>query len=130
MIPDAGWSLLARLDGMLDRLGQAGRAIESVGQDTRLKKNAGKRLAGQISAQANDIRSRRNKVANGNFEQNVWSEVTETGISKLLDQCLLYLQAARSRGVDAPADLCEITDALYEELGANSEHLSWKSFSV
>jgi hypothetical protein len=75
--------------------------------------------------------NRRSKVAaNGEIPQNAWADVKSSAVASLLDESLLYLQAARSRGGAVEADLCEITDTLFEELAAKAKSTGWNSFSV
>src|ERR1700691_3620418 len=125
------WSLLARLDGLIARLDQAQQAIATEGQDTRLRKRIGVDLARRLSEHTEALKLRRRKVAQaGKVPDNAWAEVKSSASASLLDECLLYLQAARSRGQDVAADLCEITDALFEELGKKANSVAWKSFSV
>ena len=123
--------LLARLDGLIARLDQAQQAITAEGQDTRLRKRICDDLARRLSAHTNGLKLTRRKVVQAdNVPQHVWSEAKSSASAGLLDECLLYLQAARTRGSDAEADLCEITDALFEELATRAASVNWKSFSV
>src|SRR6185437_2770771 len=125
------WLLLTRLDGMIARLEQAQKAITTQSQNTRLHKRIGNDLARRLSEHVTAIKVRRAKVAaTGIVPSNAWSEVKSSSSATLLDECLLYLQAARSRGPDADPELCEITDALFDELAAKTSSVSWKSFSV
>lgn len=131
MIPfTPAWSLLARLDGLIARLEQASHAIGSAGQDSRLRKRIGLDLARRVSDHTQTLKVRRKKVAGGQVPQSAWAEVKSSAAASLLDECLLYLQAARSRGPDVAPDLCEITDALFEELAERANGITWKSFSV
>lgn len=123
--------LLARLDGQIARLAEAVKAVTAEGQNSRLKKRIGDDLARRLSAHAEALRQRRNKIAaSGNAGKNVWSEVKSSTSASLLDECLLYLQAARSRSIDGVGDLCEITDVLFEEIAGKAKNLPWESFSV
>lgn len=124
------WTLLARLDDTLARLEQARKAIGAAGLETRLHKRIGADLALRLSQHTETLKGRRKKVAAGQVTPNVWAEVKSAASLALLDECLLYLQAARSRGPDAAPDICEITDTLFEELGDKSRNLKWRSFSV
>jgi len=125
------WVLLARLDGLIARLGQAQQAIATEGQNTRLCKRIREDLTGRLSEHTAALKLSRKKVAAAaQVLQHAWSDTKSSASVRLLDECLLYLQAARSRGSDVEADLCEISDALFEELGAKARSVSWKSFSV
>jgi len=125
------WLLLTRLDGMIARLDQAQKAIAAQGQNTRLQKRIGADLEQRLLKHTETLKGRRMKVASaGTVPDNAWSEVKSYASAMLLDECLLYLQAARSRGPDVAADLCEITDALFEELAHKATSVAWKSFSV
>jgi hypothetical protein len=125
------WSLLARLDGLISRLDQAQRAIAAEGQDSRLQKRIGADLGRRLSEHTDALKVRRRKIAaTSTVPANAWGEVRSSTSARLLDECLLYLQAARSRGPDVAADLCEITDALFEELAKKAKSVVWKSFSV
>ncbi len=125
------WSLLARLDSLIARLDQSQLAIATEGHDTRLKKRIGNDLARRLSEHTEALKVRRRKVAaDRTVPENAWAEVKSSASASLLDESLLYLQAARSRGPDVAADLCEITDALFEELAKKTSSVAWKSFSV
>ncbi len=131
MGPSPAWLFLARLDGLIARLDQAQQAIATQGQNTRLQRRIGDDLARRLSEHRENLRARRNRIAAaGTVPDNAWAEVKSSASASLLDECLLYLQAARSRGTDVAADLCEITDALFEELARKAQSVSWKSFSV
>jgi hypothetical protein len=126
------WVMLARLDGLIARLEQAQAAIAAQGQNTRLKKRIGDDLSRRLSEQTGALRARRSKIdPAGEVPSHLWSELQEPSeATSLLNESLLYLQAAHSRGPDSDADLSEITDALFEELGGKANSVSWKSFSV
>jgi hypothetical protein len=125
------WLLLARLDGMIARLDQAKKALATEGLNTRLQERIGKDLERRLSEYMQTLKVRRKKVvADDRVPDNAWSEVKSSASSALLDECLLYLQAARSRGADVAPDLCEITDALFEELALKASSVVWKRFSV
>lgn len=125
------WSLLARLDGLIARLEQTLKAISTEGHDARLQKRIGNDLKDRLSAHTEALRDRRRKVASaGKVPDNAWAEVRSSTSADLLDECLLYLQTARSRGPDVAADLCEIIDALFEELAKKAKSVAWMSFSA
>jgi hypothetical protein len=125
------WLMLARLDGLLARLNEAHRAISTEGQDSRIKERIGNELARRLLEHTRALEGRRSKVAeNGEVSKYAWAEVKSSVTASLLDECLLYLQAARSRSSGVEADLCEIIDALFDELAGKTQSLAWKSYSV
>src|SRR5579872_5942483 len=107
MTPSPAWLFLARLDGLIARLDQAQQAIATQGQNTRLQRRIGDDLARRLSEHRDNLRARRTRIAaDRTVPDNAWAEVKSSASASLLDECLLYLQAARSRGPDVAADLC------------------------
>ena len=124
------WVLLARLDGLIARLELAQQAIAASGQNTRLQKRIGADLARRLVEYTEALKGTRRRVANNQMSAKTWGDIEAPASADLLDEALLYLQAAHSRGPDALPDLCEITDALFQELGGKSATAPWNSFSV
>jgi len=125
------WSFLARLESRVARLSEARQAIQMQVQDTRLKKRLGDELSDRIEKHIEALRTRKRNFANSDsVPEHAWGEVAPFASSSLLDESLLYLQAARSRSSGSEADLCEITDALFREIADQARSLSWNSFCV
>ena len=122
--------LLARLDGSIARLEQARQEIGAGAQNTRLQKRAGADLTRRLTEYALALNNTRRRVANNQISAGIWGDIESSASAGLLDESLLYLQAARGRSPGALPDLCEITDALFQELGQKSATAQWNSFSV
>ena len=122
-------SLLTRLDSLVARLGQARKAVADGAQNARLKKGIGDDLARRLGERIDALNKQRSKIANGSPAATNWKGTKSEGAESLLDESLLYLQAARARGPNADLDLCEIADAMFGEF-AKAAGLEWNSFSV
>jgi hypothetical protein len=57
-------------------------------------------------------------------------DLRQTSCEKVLRECLAFREGARMRAVNSPeAELCEIADALLDEISALLPDLQWKRFS-
>src|SRR4051794_31335724 len=100
--------LLARLDDWIARLEQAQQAVAAEGLNARLQARIGADLSERLSQQLVALRGRRRRVtASPSLAR--WGTPDTAVCERLFDECLVFLQAARSRGPDAQPDLCEIT---------------------
>jgi hypothetical protein len=129
--------LLIRVDALLARLGQALQAIESAKPkddgargNRSLHETVGASLSNRLATHIAELSAKRTKIVNGTATASVWSLVNARACSELLDEALLYLQAAHSRQSDSTRDLCEIVDQLFGEIGNSIPYISWKSYSV
>jgi hypothetical protein len=78
-----------------------------------------------------NLRARRQSATSASIPATVWSAISNTAeIDLLFDECLTFIQAARSRGPDVSPDLSEITDLLFEELAGKMNSTAWRSYST
>src|SRR5690349_8903368 len=111
---------LARLDALLTQCDAAKKAIKSKGIDDRLFKRAAQGLLLALENLRNKIENLRTNVAKKEGVALSWGALQgyEGECLHLFREGLAFLQAARARGHDVEADLCEIADALLDELVA------------
>lgn len=124
--------LLARLDAFATGCDEAEKAINSKGINTKLYQRAAPDLVHRISEQRKRIAEQRSRIEKNHFSADSWNrlQTDEEEGSTLFGECLAFLQAARARGHDVDADLCEIADALLDELAGGLTNIDWKRFTV
>jgi hypothetical protein len=129
---DAQQQLLARVDALVAQLDQTEKAIKSFGPDNKLYKRAGQAFLTSISNARQELISQRRKIEKGGFGAVAWATLhtKEQNCSALFGECLAFLQAAPARGQDVEADLCEIADALLDELSKDIPFVKWERFTV
>jgi hypothetical protein len=119
--------LLSRLDALIARCEQVQQTVQAAASDTRLPTRIAASLTGRLAEQLAGLKKRRKAVA-ADTSVSDWDVVDATVHDRLFDECLSYVQAARSRAAGVEADLGEITDALLSELTSKFATLTWKSY--
>ncbi|MEY2488204.1 MAG: hypothetical protein QOC70_146 [Verrucomicrobiota bacterium] len=124
--------LLARLDAFVTGYDEAEKAINSKGINPKLFQRAAPDLVHRISEQRKRIEDQRSRITKNQSSADSWNRLQtyEEEGSMLFGECLAFLQAARARGHDVDADLCEIADALLDELAGGLTNIDWKRFTV
>ena len=124
--------LLARLDAFATGCDEAEKAINSKGINAQLFNRAAPDLLLRISTQRKKIENQRSRIEKNHIGADSWNllQTYEADGSTLFGECLAFLQAARARGHDVDGDLCEIADALLDELAGGLANIDWKRFTV
>ena len=124
--------LLARLDAFATACDEAEKAIKSNGINSKLYQRAAPDLLRRIGDQRAKISGQRSTLKNGQLSEGSWVllHAHEEESSTLFGECLAFLQAARARGHDVDADLCEIADALLDEFAGSLTNINWNRFTV
>ena len=124
--------LLARLDAFTTKCEEAKQAIQSTQViNPKLYERAAPGLLGRIENEGKKISQLRRRTDKDQINDASWNTLGsyEKESSTLFGECLAFLQAARARGHDVNADLCEIADALLDELARLTE-IGWNRFTV
>jgi hypothetical protein len=124
--------LLARLDAFATKCEEAKKAIQSTQViNPKLYERAAPGLLGRIKDERERISYLQQRTDKDQINDASWSTLCsyEKESSTLFGECLAFLQASRARGHDVDADLCEIADALLDELARLTE-IGWDRFTV
>jgi hypothetical protein len=124
--------ILARLDLLATQCDEIKKLINSKGVNVKLYNRAAPDFLIRIDGQRSKIAKQRSRVDTGGFSETSWSTLydCEYDCSRLFGECLAFLQAARARGQDVDVDLCEIADALIDELTETLTNIKWNRFTV
>jgi hypothetical protein len=125
--------LLARLDAFATKCEEAEKAIQSTQLiNPKLYQRAAPGLLGRIKNEREKISQLRRRTDKDQINDASWSTLSsyEKESSTLFGECLAFLQAALARGHKVDADLCEIADALLDELAGSLTNVEWKRFTV
>ena len=122
---------LARLDALVIQCNEVQKAIKSPGINRNLYQRAATDLLGGIGNEQRRIENLRSITRNGKVAAGSWETLQANGkkCATLFGECLGFLQASRARGHDVDADLCEIADALLDEL-SELTRIKWGRFTV
>lgn len=122
---------LARLNAFAIQCNEVEKAIKSPGINRNLYQRAATDLLGGIANERMRIENLRSTTRNGNVAAGFWETLQANGekCTTLFGECLGFLQASRARGHDVDADLCEIADALLDEL-SELTRIKWGRFTV
>lgn len=124
---------VARLDAFEAACNNAERAIKSTNAiNPTLYRRVAPELLRQIGDQQAKIAGQRTNISRNHFSEGSWNllHAHEEECSTLFAESLAFVQAARARGHDVDADLCEIADALLDELAASLTNIDWRRFTV
>lgn len=122
---------LARLDAFAVQCKEVEKAINSPGINRNLYQRAATDLLRGIANEKKRIENLRSTTKNGKVAPGSWQTLQANAekCATLFGECLGFLQASRARGHDVNADLCEIADALLDELGKLTR-IEWNRFTV
>jgi hypothetical protein len=124
--------VLVRLDSLLAQCTAVEKAIKSDGLNPRLYKRTAEDFLARLVSQSTRVARQSSQLKDGTVTNDSWSTLRgyDEDCSQLFGECLAFLQAARSRGHDVEADLCEIADALLDELVGMLADIKWSRFTV
>lgn len=121
----------ARLDAMASQCRAVKEAITSPKINRNLYDRAAASLLRKIGDEQKRIENLRATLKRRNLCAGSWQTLQANGqrSSTLFGECLAFLQASRARSHDVEADLCDLADALLDELATLAE-IKWDRFTV
>ena len=134
---DAKQLLLGRIEALMGDLNRARIQIDKQAIPESLRKRAGNELLNTIREEEEKLREDRRSAealtaSNSAELLDSWKsfDFHQTSCEKVLRECLALREGLRMRAADSPeAELCEIADALLDELSGLLPDLQWKRFS-
>lgn len=129
--------LLARIDALIGDLNRARIQIDKQAIPESLRKRAGNELINTIRDEEEKLQEDRESAEALPTSDSAkllesWKnfDFHQTSCEKVLRECLALREGVRMRAADSPeAELCEIADALLDELSSLLPDLQWKRFS-